>query len=73
MLGEVDLWRRLAAAIAAEIEARGDAVVSGNLDGIERYRFETGFLRGLAWVLDRAQELAKAEARSAAEEDEDAG
>jgi len=76
MLGEVDLWRRLAEAIVAEVDGRCDGIVSGNLDGIERYRFETGFVRGLQWVLDRAQELtetARQERTSAEEEGEDAG
>ncbi|HTV38613.1 MAG TPA: hypothetical protein VMF12_19445 [Xanthobacteraceae bacterium] len=76
MLGEVDLWRRLAEAIVAEVDGRCDGIVSGNLDGIERYRFETGFVRGLQWVLDRAQELAETtspERTSAEEEDEDVG
>lgn len=71
MLGEVDLWRRLGEAIAAERDSRCDGIVSGNLDGIERYRFETGFVRGLQWVLDRARELAEAPRRQ--EEEEDAG
>ncbi|MGO8915761.1 MAG: hypothetical protein ACLQJR_07630 [Stellaceae bacterium] len=62
MLGEVDLWRRLEEAITAELNSRCDGIVSGNLDGIERYRFETGFVRGLQWVLDRAQDIAKAPA-----------
>jgi hypothetical protein len=76
MLGEVDLWRRLAEAIAAEIDGRCDGIVSGNLEGIERYRFETGFVRGLQWVLDRARELtetAPEERASTEEEGEDAG
>jgi hypothetical protein len=60
MLGEVDLWRRLAAEIAAEIERRGDGIVRGTLDSLERYRFETGFLGGLRWVEDRAQDLMQA-------------
>ncbi len=71
MLGEVDLWRRLGAAIAAEIESRAGGIVSGNLDTLERYRFETGFVRGLQWVLDRAQELAAPPRRQ--EESADAG
>ena len=71
MLGEIDLWRRLAEAIAAESASRCAGIVSGNLDGIERYRFETGFVRGLHWVLDRAAEMAtEAEARAAREEQE---
>jgi len=76
MLGEVDLWRRLAEAIGAEIDGRCDGIVSGNLEGIERYRFETGFVRGLQWVLDRAQELTETTPRERAgaeEEGEDAG
>jgi hypothetical protein len=72
MLGEIDLWRRLAAAIGAEIERCGDGIVSGNLESIERYRFETGFLRGLQWVLDRAAELAQVPPPRQ-EESEDAG
>lgn len=60
MLGEVDLWRRLEEAVTAELNSRCDGIVSGNLEGIERYRFETGFVRALQWVLDRAQDIAKA-------------
>jgi hypothetical protein len=71
MLGEIDLWRRLGEAIEAELAARCDGIVSGNLDGIERYRFETGFARGLQWVLDRARELAAAPRPR--QEEEDAG
>jgi hypothetical protein len=63
MLGEIDLWRRLAEAIAGEIDSRCDGIVSGKLDGMERYRFETGFVRGLQWVLDRARDLTDAAAR----------
>jgi hypothetical protein len=70
MLGEVDLWHRLAEAIAAEMNARCDAIVSGHLDGIERYRFETGFVRGLHWVLDRAQEIAATAATAETEPEE---
>ncbi len=70
MLGEIDLWRRLGAVIAEEIESRSAAILSGNLDHMERYRFETGFLRGLVWVLDRAQELADGARKP---EEEDAG
>jgi hypothetical protein len=80
MLGEIDLWRRLEEAIADEINGRCDGIVSGNLDGFERYRFETGFVRGLQWVLDRAQELINAAApdqqdrtSTNAQEEEDAG
>jgi hypothetical protein len=68
MLGEIDLWRRLAEAIAGEINSRCDGIVSGNLEGIERYRFETGFVRGLHWVLDRAQDLTDAAARPEADD-----
>lgn len=60
MLGEVDLWRRLEEAITAELGSRCDGIVSGNLESFERYRFETGFVRGLQWVLDRAQGIARA-------------
>jgi hypothetical protein len=73
MLGEADFWRRLEDAIGAEIAARGDGILSGNLEGIERYRFETGFVRALQWVLDRARDLAATRAPAAAEEEEDAG
>lgn len=72
MLGEIDLWHRLAEAIAAEMNARCDGIVSGNLDGIERYRFETGFVRALQWVLDRAREIAAASAPQADTEREEA-
>ena len=73
MLGEVDLWRRLAAAIASEIESRCTGIVSGNLDTMERYRFETGFVRGLHWVLDRAEDVAQeAQRRAAGEQQEEA-
>jgi predicted phosphohydrolase len=70
MLGEVDLWHRLAEAIAVEMNSRCDAIVSGHLDGIERYRFETGFVRGLHWVLDRAQEIVAAAPPNEAEPEE---
>jgi hypothetical protein len=79
MLGEVDLWRRLEEAIVAEINARCDGIVSGNLDTLERYRFETGMVRGLQWVLDRARDLIATTTSGAGEhgenrqEDEHAG
>jgi hypothetical protein len=79
MLGEVELWRRLEEAIIAELNARCDGIVSGNLDTIERYRFETGMVRGLQWVLDRARDLideatrSQSEHEAGAEEEEDAG
>lgn len=73
MLGEIDLWRRLEEAVAGEITSRCDGIVSGNLDGIERYRFETGFVRGLQWVLDCAQELIDAPPPTEAEDDLAAG
>ena len=75
MLGEVDLWRRLEAAIVAEINARCDGIVSGNLETLERYRFETGMVRGLQWVLDRARDLIAAPPPEGAalQEDENAG
>jgi len=72
MLGEVDLWRRLEEAITAELNGRCDGIVSGNLDGIERYRFETGFVCGLQWVLDRARDILAEDGRRRTEDEESA-
>jgi hypothetical protein len=60
MLGEVDLWRRLAGRIVAQVNERCDGIVSGAIESLERYRFETGFVQGLQWVLGQAEDIAKA-------------
>jgi hypothetical protein len=59
-LSDIELWPRLHEAIDKEATRRSEGVISGNLESLERYRFETGFLQGLGWVLDKADEIIKA-------------
>lgn len=53
-------------AIAEEQQRRADGVVSGNIEGFDRYRFECGFLQGLQWVADQAERIVR-ESHAAAE------